>query len=111
MTKDELIRQNEELKRKLRQLKTKYVWGLQVEDFANAAVGTDEPIDEADVFSEDEMTDNELNFHAFHALRINENYTVQNWYDDISEASEHFSDDTMKLLRTAAKRWLTTDTQ
>lgn len=109
MTKDELIEQNKALREELNQLKTKYVWGLQVEDFADAAIGTDESIE--DVFSEDELSDDDLHFKAFHALRSTESYSVHEWVEDISESAEHFNDHTMKLLRTVAKRWLTFDEQ
>ena len=109
MTKEELIEQNQALREELNQLKTKYVWGLQVEDFASAAVDTDEPISDNDIFSEDEMTDDELHFKAFYALRTTESYSMHEWAEDVSESANHFSEDTMKLLRTAAKRWLTID--
>lgn len=105
LTKDELIEQNRALREELNQLKTKYVWGLQVEDFAGAAIDSNEPID--DVFSDDELTDDELHFQAFHALKSKESYNMHEWAEDISESADHFSDNTMKLLRTAAKRWLT----
>lgn len=105
MTKDELINQNQALREELNRLKTKYVWGLQVEDFASAAVDIDEPIE--DVFSEEELTDDELHFQAFHALKSKEAYNMHEWSEDVSESANHFSDNTMKLLRTAAKRWLT----
>lgn len=104
LTKEELIHQNEELREELNQLKTKYVWGLQVEDFASASIDRYEPID--DVFSEDELSDDELHFRAFHALKSTESYSMYGWAEDVSEASLEFSDDTMKLLRTVAKRWL-----
>lgn len=108
LTKEELIHQNQELKKEINALKTRYVWGLQVEDFARASIGTIEETDKGcEVFTREELSDDELRYQAFHALREVEKYSSHEWYEDISEASDAFSAHTMKLLRTVSKRWLT----
>lgn len=69
--------------------------------FACAVIDTSKPID--NVFSEDALSDDDVHFKAFHALKTHE------WTKDSSESANHFSAHTMKLLRTVAKRWLTVD--
>lgn len=108
LTKEELIHLNQELREEINTLKSHYVWGLQVEDFASAAIGTDgTPINDSEIFTREELSDDELHYQAFHALREDEKYSPHEWYEDISESSDAFSAHTMKLLRTASKRWLT----
>lgn len=108
LTKEELIHQNQELKKEINALKSRYVWGLQVEDFASAAIGTIEATDnECEIFTKEELSDDELHYQAFHALREEEKYSPHEWSEDIYESSDAFSVHTMKLLRTVSKRWLT----
>ena len=108
LTKEELIHLNQELKKEINALKSRYVWGLQVEDFASAAIGADgTPIKDSEIFTKEELSDDELHYQAFHTLREEEKYSPHEWYEDISNASDEFSEHTMKLLRTISKRWLT----
>lgn len=107
LTKEELIHQNQELKKEINALKSRYVWGLQVEDFASAAIGTIKATDnDSEIFTREELSDDDLHYQTFHALREKEKYSPHEWYEDISNASDGFSAHTMKLLRTVSKRWL-----
>lgn len=108
LTKEELIHLNQALREELDTLKSRYVWGLQVEDFASAAIVTDgTPIKDSEIFTKEELSDDELRYQAFYALREKEKYSPHEWYEDISVSSDAFSAHTMKLLRTVSKRWLT----
>ena len=109
LTKEELIHQNQELREEINTLKSRYVWGLQVEDFASAYIGAIEARDnDSEIFTREELSDDELHYQTFHALRVDEKYSLPapDWYEDIAEASFEFSEHTMKLLRTISKRWV-----
>lgn len=90
----------EELIDRIYHLENKYAWGLQPEDYAAALTDY-----EGDAFTKNQLSDDELNMQAIHALRYKEEAAPSGWSEDIREAVGYFHPETKKLLYTIRLRF------
>lgn len=94
----------EELENEVIRLRTKYVWGLQVEDIASCIRK-----DDVDELFEDKgalLSDEQLHNELLHILVGHENFGIYDWVEDVEEAIPGFSKKTNALLFEYQKRAL-----
>lgn len=94
----------EELEDEVIRLRTKYVWGLQVEDIASCVQKED-----VDKLFEDKgalLSDEQLHNELLHVLVGHENFAIYDWVEYVQEAIPGFSKKTTALLFEYQKRAL-----
>lgn len=96
----------EELQLEVLALRTKYIWGLQAEDFAVAVTDDNNPaLKEAVIYSQNELSDADLRLKLY--TNHKSNFSIFTWAEDVCYyAEEAFSKEDWNLVATMKERKL-----